>query len=381
MKVFAVIMAGGIGSRFWPKSRETTPKQFQNVFDGKSLYQRTLDRVTRLILPENTFVVTNRAQQPLALEQAPGIPKKNIIAEPFGRNTAPCIAVAASAISSMTDNAVMVVLPSDHLIPEDENFISQLKDAIRLADIHRALVTIGIGPTYPETGFGYIHYDAQSRTQELMTPPAGTGSPIGPASSQAGPPMSGAGYKVISFKEKPDHDTAVKFVQSGDYLWNSGMFIWRVDVILDELTKNLAHFSDFHLALKSEFGKADFEKVIEKFYLQVDPISVDYAVMEKASNALTMRSNFIWSDVGSWDEIYRMENKDADGNAFKGEVVSVRSKNNLVWSEDKLISVVEVEDLIVVETKDALLISKRGKSQSVKEIIELLKKRNRQDLV
>ena len=186
---------------------------------------------------------------------------------------------------------------------------------------------------------------------------------------------------MIEFKEKPDHDTAVKFLQSGNYFWNSGMFVWRVDVILEELKKNLKHFSDFHSSLKSEFGKTDFEKVIEEFYSKVDSISIDYAVMEKADNVLTIRSNFVWSDVGSWDEIYRMADRDTDGNAFKGEIVNVRSKNNLVWSEDKLIAVVEVEDLVVVETKDAVLVCKRGKSQTVKEVIDLLKKKNRQDLV
>jgi mannose-1-phosphate guanylyltransferase len=366
MKVFAVIMAGGVGSRIWPKSREAMPKQFQDIFDGRSLYQRTFDRAARLVLPENIFVVTNRAQQTLASEQLPEIPKRNIIVEPFGRSTAPCIAAAASVISSITDNAVMVVLPSDHLISQEDNFISQLKDAVRLAETHYALVTIGIGPTHPETGFGYIHYDRGNRASEIP---------------QAEALTSGVGYKVIAFKEKPDHDTAVGFLKSGNYLWNSGIFIWRVDVILDELKKNLKHFSDFHLPLKNEFGQTGFDKVIEEFYSQVDSISIDYAVMEKANNVLTIRSNFVWSDVGSWDEIYRMTDRDADGNVFKGKIVSVRSKNNFVLSEDKLVAVVEVEDMIIVETKDAVLICKRGKSQNVKELIELLKKKNRQDLV
>ncbi|MFZ1083302.1 MAG: mannose-1-phosphate guanylyltransferase, partial [Candidatus Kryptoniota bacterium] len=266
MKLFAVIMAGGVGSRFWPKSREAMPKQFQDVFGGRSLYQRTFDRVARFILPENIFIVTNRAQQTLASEQLPEIPKRNIIVEPFGRSTAPCIASAASAISSVTDNAVMVVLPSDHLISQEDNFISQLKDAVRLADIHHALVTIGIAPTHPETGFGYIHYEMGDSAQELTTPVQRTGFPT-----------SGVGYKVIAFKEKPDHDTAVGFLQSGNYLWNSGMFVWRVDVILEELKKNLKHFSDFHSSLKNEFGKTDFDKVIEEFYSKVDSISIDYA--------------------------------------------------------------------------------------------------------
>lgn len=360
MKVFAVIMAGGVGSRFWPKSREIMPKQFQNIFGNRSLYQRTFDRLVRIVPPENMFVVTNRVQLPIASEQLPELPKRNIIAEPFGRNTAPCIAAAAAALSSITDDAVMIVLPSDHLISQEENFVAQLKDAIQLAEKQRVLVTIGITPTHPETGFGYIQYDRGLDDQELS---------------------SHGGHNVISFKEKPDHDTAVKFMQSGDYLWNSGMFIWRVDVILDELKKNLTHFSDFHKPLKELFGKPDFDNVLEEFYLRAQSISIDYAVMEKAKKVLTIPSNFMWSDVGSWDEVYRLSDRDSDGNTFKGEVINFRSKNNFVWAEEKLFAVVEVDDLIVVETKDSVLICRRGKSQRVKEIVDILRKNDKQDMV
>ena len=360
MKVFAVIMAGGVGSRFWPKSREAMPKQFQDVFGERSLYQRTYDRVAKLVLPENIFVVTNKIQESIAAGQLPEIPKKNIIAEPFGRNTAPCIAAAASAISSITEDAVMVVLPSDHLISQEESFIAQLKDAIRLADKQRALVTIGIRPTHPETGYGYIHFDRSTDDRELAVH---------------------GGHNVIAFKEKPNHDTAVKFIESGDYLWNSGMFIWRVDVILDELKRNLTHFSDFYLPLKENFGKADFNRLLEEFYLRAESISIDYAVMEKAKEVLTIPSNFVWSDVGSWDEVYRLSDRNGEGNSFKGDVVSVRSKNNFVWADERLFAIVDVDDLIVVETKDSVLICRRGKSQGVKEIVDILRKENRQDIV
>ncbi|MCL5267191.1 MAG: mannose-1-phosphate guanylyltransferase [Bacteroidetes bacterium] len=360
MRVFAVIMAGGVGSRFWPKSREAMPKQFQNVFGERSLYQRTYDRISEVVTPENTFVVTNRLQQPAASAQLPQLPAENIIVEPFGRNTAPCIAVAASAISSITEDAVMVVLPSDHLISQEENFVSQLKDAVRLADKERSLVTLGIRPTHPETGFGYIHFDPNTEQKEAL---------------------DHVGYNVIEFREKPNLETAISFLASGDYLWNSGMFIWRVDVILEELKRNLTHFADFHSPLKSSFGKAEFAKQLEEFYLRVQSISVDYAVMEKAKNVLTIPSSFTWSDVGSWDEVYKLGDRNADGNSLKGDVVSVRSLNNLIWTEEKMFALVGVENLIVVETKDAVLICKRGESQGVKEIVEILMKQDRQDLV
>lgn len=360
MRVYAVIMAGGVGSRFWPVSREATPKQFQNVFGDRSLYQRTYDRISEIVPPENTFVVTNKVQESVASIQLPQLPRGHIITEPFGRNTAPCVAVAAAAISSITEDAVMVVLPSDHLISQEENFVAQLKDAIRLAEKEHSLVTLGIRPTHPETGFGYIHFDRKAGREKI---------------SEHG------GYNVIEFKEKPDHETAVKFVESGDYLWNSGMFIWRVDVILNELKKSLTHFVDFSLPLKQSFGTDDFGKQLEEFYLRVQSISVDYAVMEKAKSVLTIPGNFVWSDVGSWDEVYKLSDRNGDGNSVRGDVLSIRSSNNLVWSEEKLVALVGIQNLIIVETKDAILVCRKGQSQGVKEVVEILRKQDRQDLV
>ncbi len=360
MKVFAVIMAGGVGSRVWPTSREATPKQFQRMFGERTLYQRAFDRISKVVPPQNIFVITNQLHRSTAARQIPQIPERNIIAEPVGRSTGPCIAVAASVIASITDDAVMVVLPADHLVSQEENFVNQIKEAIRLAEKHRALVTIGIIPAYPETGYGYIQFNKNEDNTDIT---------------------SHGGHRVITFKEKPDHDTAVKYLESGDYLWNSGMFIWRVDVIIEELKKNLEHFSDFHDLLRESFGKTKFSGALKDFYSSVDSISIDYAVMEKSENVLTIPSNFAWSDIGSWDEVYSLSDVDSNGNAFKGDVVSVRSRNNLVWAEGKIVTLVEAEDLIVVETKDSILICRKGKSQSVKEVVDILRKQGRQDLV
>jgi mannose-1-phosphate guanylyltransferase len=360
MKVFAVIMAGGVGSRVWPVSREAIPKQFQNIFGDRTLYQRAFDRISKVVQPQNVIVVTNHLHRSTATEQLPQIPERNIISEPVGRSTAPCIAVAASALSSITENAVMVVLPADHLISEEENFISQMKESIRLADKHRSLVTIGIRPTYPETGYGYIHFKKDEDDSDIT--------------------LHG-GHRVISFKEKPDLETAKKYLASGDYLWNSGMFIWRVDVIIEELKKNLEHFADFHSAIRDKFGTESFSGVLKEFYSEVESISIDYAVMEKSDSVLTIPSNFSWSDVGSWDEVHRLSDHDESGNAFKGDVVAIRSKNNFVWAQGKSVSLVDTEDLIVVETKDSILICKRGKSQSVKEVVDILRKNGRRDLL
>ncbi|HEY9164924.1 MAG TPA: mannose-1-phosphate guanylyltransferase [Candidatus Kryptonia bacterium] len=359
MRVFGVIMAGGVGSRLWPQSRQGRPKQFQVLFGDRTLYQRTFDRLTRIVSPDNIFVVTNKAQEANAAEQLPNLPKKNLIVEPVGRSTAPCIALAACAISSVTEDAVMMVFPADHLISGEDNFVAQLKDAVRLAQKRRALVTIGIRPTYPETGFGYIHYD-ENRDEELY--------------------LHG-GHSVIAFKEKPDHDTAVKFLSEGNYLWNSGMFVWRVDVILEELRKNLEGFSEFFEPLRRSFGGPEFGKQIENFYAKISSISIDYAVMEKAEGVLTLPGKFGWSDVGSWDEVYKLSNKDEDGNSLHGPILKIGSSNNLVWAQEKTFVLADIKDLIIIETKDSVLICKRGSSQSVKEIVEILRKQDRQDLI
>lgn len=360
MKIYAVIMAGGVGSRFWPKSRESMPKQFQAVFGEKTLFQRTWQRIMRLVKPENVYVITNQIQKGVALSQVPELPESNVIAEPFGRNTAPCIATAASVISSRSEDSVMIVLPSDHLISQEENFIAQLRNAVQVANKRKSLVTLGIRPTHPETGFGYIHFQKDVDDPELRNYGA---------------------RKVIGFKEKPDPETAAKFIESGEYLWNSGMFVWRTDVIVRELEMNLVHFSDFYKQLRIAFGSPDFERILSEFYLRVNSISIDYAVMEKASNVLTIPSNFIWSDVGSWDEVYRLSDKDKEGNTFVGDVISFESSNNFVMANHRLIALVGINDTVVVETDDALLICRRGRSQSVKEIVDILRKKNRQDLV
>lgn len=360
MKVFAVIMAGGVGSRVWPKSREAVPKQFQSIFGDHTLYQRTYDRISKIVLPNNIYVVTNQMHRSLAAAQVPQLQEQNIIVEPIGHSTAPCIATAASALSSINENAVMVVLPADHLISQEENFTNQMKEAIRLAEKHRALVTIGITPAYPETGFGYIHFKKDEENDEIA---------------------KHGGRRVLSFKEKPDQQTAVKYLEGGDYLWNSGMFVWRVDVIIEELKKNLETFVDYHQLLRESYGKPSFENALNAFYSKVKTISIDYAVMEKSGNVLTIPSNFLWSDVGSWDEIDKLSDVDSNGNAFKGNVLNLRGRNNFVWAEDKTVAIVEAEDLIIVDTKDSILICKKGKSQNVKEVVDILRKQGRQDLL
>ena len=360
MKVYGVIMAGGVGSRLWPESREYRPKQFIPIFSGRTLIQRTFDRLAGVVPTENIFVVTGGSYAQEVTTQLPDLVPRNLILEPVGRNTAPCIAAAAASISSLAQDPVMVVLPSDHLITDEEKFTSQLNDAIALAETQKTLVTIGITPTYPETGFGYIHFEKSTSDRAL---------------SEHG------GRKVIAFKEKPDLETAIKFLESGDYLWNSGMFVWRVDVILAELNRNLVHFSDFLGPLKENFAKDGFARQLEEFYLRSASISIDYAVMEKAQGVLTIPGTFGWSDVGSWDEVYRISDRDRDGNSVRGHAIINRGKNNLVWSSNKLIAVSDVDDIIVIETENAILICKRGKSQSVKEVVEILRKQDREDLI
>lgn len=358
--IYAVIMAGGVGSRFWPRSRERSPKQVLEIVGSGTMIQNTVKRIEPLIPVENICVVTNRLQKELIVQQLPNIPEENILVEPVGRNTAPCIGLAAQWVFHKDSHAVMIVLPADHLIQDENEFLSVLRKAIRVAEENEALVTIGIKPTHPETGFGYIQFD-DSIDHNVK---AAEGI-----------------YRVKTFAEKPNLETAEKFLKSGDFVWNSGMFIWRASIILDEIERQLPELAVQLRKIALAVGTPQFNHAVEVAYGVLRGVSIDYGVMEKAKNVYVAKGDFGWSDVGSWDEVMRLTPVNGDGNAIRGHVIVKDAVSNYIDAGNKMVAIVGAEDLIVISTDDAILICKRGHSQDVKEIVDYLRRKQMNDFL
>ncbi|MBP0957374.1 MAG: mannose-1-phosphate guanylyltransferase [Oscillospiraceae bacterium] len=357
MKNVAVIMAGGKGERFWPKSRNSMPKQFLSLTsDGETMLQKTVGRLKGLVEPEDVFIVTNAAYSDLVKEQIDGIPEENILLEPASRNTAPCIGLAASVIKKKYGDAVMIVLPSDHLIKFNQMFLDTLKSAVSVAEDGLKLVTIGITPTYPETGYGYINFDPE------------------------GSPFSGV-YKVKRFVEKPNIELAKEYVNSGEYLWNSGMFVWKASSILANIDKFLKDMTEGLAQIAECFGTDCFGEKLNEIFPKFRSESIDFGVMEKASDVYTIPGNFGWDDVGNWLALERINRTNEYGNMVQGDVITIDTKNTSVCGNKKLIALVGIEDLVVVDTDDALLICAKDSTQNVKKVIENLKICNRNELV
>lgn len=356
--VYVLIMAGGIGSRFWPKSRVAKPKQFLEFFEDKSLLRTTVDRITPLVPYERIIISTNADYVSLVREHIPELPEENIIGEPMGKNTAPCIAFAAAMINHRDPEATMVVLPSDHYIRDNDAFINALETCVKcVQEDNKQLITIGIAPTRPETGYGYIQFnDEQYVTIDNQR-----------------------AYTVKTFAEKPDLQTAIKFLQSGDFLWNSGIFIWNADTILREIKKHLPvlnHQVEILLQdLQTSDGKIN-QNTLESVYNSCLPVSIDYGIMEKSENVLVLPSHFDWSDLGSWMELHEIQKDrgDADGNILDAEqTLTVNSEDCFVDSvSKKLITLVGLKGIGIIETEDAMLICKLDRSQEVKKAYESL---------
>lgn len=358
---YGIIMAGGVGARFWPLSRERKPKQFLSIFGNESLIGMTFNRLRKIIDAENIYVVTNEIQKQEILDQLSDLREENIIAEPIGRNTAPCIGLAALHIRKIDPDATMVVLPADHLIQNVNEFIRVLKDAVTIADQSRHLVTIGIQPTRPETGYGYIQFIEENEKKN--------------------PYVTKGAYRVKTFAEKPNLSTAERFLESGDFLWNSGMFIWKVESILEEIENLLPDLYDGLDSIDKSIGTDDYAVILDQVYRMIRGISIDYGVMEKAEGVYVLRGEFGWSDVGSWDEVYRVSGKDNQDNAVHGRVIARNSKNNLLHANSRTIATFGVDDLIVIETDDAVLVCKRGESQNVKEVVDYIRRKHIDDLL
>jgi mannose-1-phosphate guanylyltransferase len=347
MKIFAVIMAGGVGSRFWPSSKERTPKQLLKIFGEKSMVQDTVDRLKGVVKDEDIYIITNKIQKPEISRQLAQIPPENIIEEPFGRNTAACIGLSSILIQSKSEDSVIVTLPADHLVKNIEEYHNTLNTAIDFAYKAKGLVTIGITPSRPETGYGYIQIDEREVDKNV--------------------------YKVYTFAEKPNYATAVRFLESGDFFWNSGMFIWHVETILEEISTHMPELYEGLIAIKQAINTPDFEKTLVNVYGKLRNISIDYGIMEKSQRVFLTKGNFTWSDVGSWEEVYQLSEKDDNGNATKGNIFTDMTVDSFIYSPTKFAAVMGVENLIVINTDDALLICRRDQSQEVRKVVDHLK--------
>lgn len=353
--MYAVVMAGGKGTRFWPKSRERMPKHLLDIVCEKTIIQETVDRIVPLIPAENILIVTGISHAEELMKQVPQIPEKNIIIEPVGRNTAPCIGLAALHIKRKAPDGVMVVLPADHLIMDAIRFRHILSVAADMARQGDYLLTVGIKPTSPETGYGYLE---RGTVKAVIN-----GEDV---------------YEVKSIREKPAFEQAKAFLEKGDFYWNSGMFIWGVDTILRAIERWLPDLHSGLLEIETALGSDREKRIVDQVYRKIQSISIDYGVMEKADNALLIRGDFGWSDIGSWDALWEVSDKDEKGNAARvgGAFVGVGARNSLVHSPRKLVALVGVEDLIIVETDDSLLVCKKGCSQDVKKVVEVLEAKN-----
>ncbi len=350
MNLYAVIMAGGVGSRFWPRSKKALPKQLLKIFGDDTMIQATVKRLKPLVKEDNIFIITNKIQADEVKRQLIDIPEKNIIVEPFGRNTAACIGLASIIIKSIDPNAVTIVLPADHIIKEEEIFLSTLKNAAEFAYNSDGLVTIGINPTRPETGYGYIQLDERKLSDNI--------------------------YKVLTFAEKPNYATALRFLKSGDFMWNSGMFIWKVETILSEIKNLMPDLYEGLEEIEKNIGKESYEEVLMRNYGMMKKISIDYGIMEKSSRVYLTKGFFVWSDVGSWEEVYQLSEKNSEGNAVLGNVYLDSVIDSYIYSPDKVTAVVGVDNLIIINHDDTLLVCRRDKAQNVKKVVDYLKTHN-----
>ena len=348
---YVAIMAGGIGSRFWPISRTAYPKQFLDVLNtGKTLIQWTYERYTQFIPAENIYIVTSEEYVSIVEKQLPNLPKENILAEPSKKNTAPCIAYISFKLAQKDPLATFVVAPSDHLILEQENFQNIVEQSLDFVSNIKALATLGIKPTNPNTGYGYIQYE--------------------------GLEVSKGVYKVKTFTEKPTGEIAASFLASGDFLWNAGIFAWKASTVIAAFEKYQPEMFELFDGEKANFNTPAEKKSIQKIYPQCVNISIDIAIMEKADNVYVIPASFGWSDLGTWNSAYENMEKDYFANAVASDNVIVidATKCMINAPKDKLVVVQGLDDFIVVDTKDVLLICSKEKEQSIKEYVAEVKR-------
>jgi mannose-1-phosphate guanylyltransferase len=348
---YVAIIAGGIGSRFWPKSRISHPKQFIDILNtGKTLIQFTFERFAQFIPQENIYIITSKEYTELLKEQLPEVNEMNIVSEPSRKNTAPCIAFISFKVLKNNPQATLIVAPADHLILDNITFIQICKKAIHFVENNDALVTLGIKPTYPNTGYGYIQHEADAVEDNI--------------------------YRVKTFTEKPNLELAKTFLLSGDFLWNAGIFIWRVATILESFEIHAPEIFEVFSAERDKFNTSEEKDALEKIYPLCTSISIDYAIMEKADNVFVIPSSFGWSDLGTWASAYDNLEKDYLGNATAGDRVMVIDSTQCMISapNEKLLVLQGLNNFIVVDTADVLLICKKENEQEIKEYVAEVKR-------
>jgi mannose-1-phosphate guanylyltransferase len=356
MQKTVLIMAGGQGERFWPQSRKDLPKQFLPLTcNDRTMIQLTVDRMQSIVNPKNIFIVTNEVYKELIKLQVPTVPDENILYEPIGKNTAPSIGLGAVHIAKKYGDAVMMVLPCDHLIRSEKIFRSAMKEVCNVAEKTEALITIGITPDHPETGYGYINFAADS--------------------------FDGKSYKVKQFVEKPDLETAKKYIASDEYMWNSGMFAWKVSVILDSMKKFLPDNYKHLVRIQNSIGTAKEAAVLKKEFSAMDSESIDYGILERSENIRIVPGAFGWDDVGSWLSVGRLRECDENGNVISGDVIEIGSNDCIIRADKKLIAAVGLKNLVIVDSGDAILICSKDSTAEIKNVLKILKENNRTDLL
>ncbi len=354
MNIYGIIMAGGGGTRFWPLSRKSTPKQLLNLSGKDVMVNEAIDRLASVAPRDNIFIVTNRNQKDKMQQVTAGrIVPDHILSEPSARNTAACIGYAAIKLLKTYGDGIMVITPSDAYIKNNAAFTQTLNRAIKGAEEGEHLVTIGIEPTFPATGYGYIQYEESK--------------------NEAKP--------VKRFVEKPSFERAVQYLAEGGYVWNSGMFIWKISVILEQFRLYLPDIYEDLMKIGEKIGLSEEEETLSRIYPEIRSVSVDVGIMEKAQDILVVPGEFGWSDVGSWDMLGVLHSKDEGGNVSVGNVVQIDAKDSVFYSSGKLVAAVGVENLIVVETPDAVLVCPKDKAQDVKKMVDRLKSEGKEELL
>jgi mannose-1-phosphate guanylyltransferase len=354
MDIRVVIMAGGMGTRFWPLSRKKKPKQFLPIVSEKSMIEDAVLRLLPRFSADSIFTIANSEQTRVIKELLPFIPEENFLMEPQGKNTAPSLMLATARAYLQNPKTVLAALPSDHLIKDNSLFLKKLEAAATAAARGEHLITFGIPPSYPSTGYGYIQFSPENPVQisdELF-------------------------YSVRNFKEKPEYEQARVFLEKGNYFWNSGMFLWRTDLFAQKLEKHAPSVFPYWKKITAALENNN-ESQLASIFEEIPSISIDYALMEKAEGILMAKGTFGWSDVGAWSSLAEIWPKDEKDNASRGECVLIDSQNCLVFNPDKLTALVGIRNIIVVDTKDALLITDKGSDQKVKDIIDKLKRKGK----
>src|SRR5690554_1190124 len=352
--IYCLIMAGGSGTRFWPRSRTIKPKQYLNLFGEDSRLESTISRFEKSIETDNVYIVSGKSQAGVLEEQAKRLPHKNLIYEPVGRNTLPCIGLAAMIVAKDNPEGLMVVSPSDHLIQDDEIFSETVLAAAKLAKEKDGIVTIGITPAHPATGYGYVQVDHELSSDEQIRQ-----------------------FKVKQFVEKPDYKTASSYLHQGGFYWNSGLFIFKVSVFIDAVKKFAPILYKDLQTIQAEIGKISYESTLESIYPMVESISIDYGIMEHADNIYLVEGNFQWNDLGSWDSVYNYSTKDEEGNAGIGENIFVNTNNSYASTDEGIVAIIGLDDVVVVREGNAVMVCKRDQAEDVKVVVERLKQLNK----